>query len=46
MSFQTRETWRWKGSTDASGLGVAVAQTQVPWVLQPRLAEDTWVRCP
>jgi hypothetical protein len=23
-----------------------VAQIQVPWVLQPRLAEDTWVRCP
>jgi len=33
-----------EGALDPSCLGVVGAQTQVPWVLQTFLTEDTWVR--
>jgi len=35
-----------KGTRDSSCLGVARVETQVHWVLQPHLAQDTWIRHP
>jgi hypothetical protein len=46
MPFHTHISYVWKGMPDPSCLGVAGEETQVPWVMQPYLAQDNWVRRP